>query len=309
MSSEAASHSSSLTMLQLHNPTDIQNKQIANLLHPSENQHSHRYTRLDSDMEGLRSTAPQIEPNKSTSTSIQEPTPPSDVAAASKASDSDSTLIHKLIGTTELCEHILGYLSCTELCRTKRVCQRFRDVIDHSAMLQKNLFLRPSTEAFPEGSLTSGVPWHVLYNFHTLVVSTALPSTRPDFEIQLRPVRKRDTNNDLVFYYAGPCPTLNHFIQTSDDISGVSTRSSLRKMYLSNPPVKKVLMCIKISYRNTPEQCGKGKKTSRLPASSCVTILSSDQGITFGHVFEYAEEFVEAQIMRALSDEYFHPLC
>ncbi|KAM0692001.1 hypothetical protein Q7P36_008202 [Cladosporium allicinum] len=260
-------------------------------------------------MEVSHDIAPPIELHKSMPTSIQEPAPPSDVAAASEASDSDSTLIHKPIGTTELCEQILGYLSCTELCRTKRVCQRFRDVIDHSAMLQKNLFLRPSTEAFPEGSLTSDVPWHVLYNFHTLVVSNALPNPRPDFEIQLRPVRKRDPNDHLVFYYAGPCPTLNHFIQTFDNISGVSNRSSLRKMYFSNPPVKEVLMCIKISYRNTPEQCGKGKKTSRLPASSCVTILSSDQGITFGHVFEYAEEFVEAQIMRALSDEYFHPLC
>jgi len=69
---------------------------------------------------------------------------------ASQISDSSSALIHKLIGTTELCEQMMGYLSCTELCLVKRVCERLRNVIDDSLILQKRLFLKSYTRSIRE---------------------------------------------------------------------------------------------------------------------------------------------------------------
>lgn len=122
---------------------------------------------------------PPIMPHEPTLTSTQKAAPSPNLTAASAApqasdsdSDSDSSLAYKLIDTTELCEQILSYLSCTELCRAKRVCQRFRAVIDSSLILQRHLFLEPCAGTLPEGSVKTNDPWHNLYDLHPLLTLT-----------------------------------------------------------------------------------------------------------------------------------------
>jgi hypothetical protein len=245
-------------------------------------------------MANLQDTTPPIEPHEPTSTSIQEPTPASNLTAASQgsqAAESDSKLAYKLIGTTELCEQILGYLSCTELSRAKRVCRTFRDVIDCSLMLQRHLFLALWTEALPEVVMKADEEWHILYDFHTILATEAPPNPQSDFQIQLQPVLKH--GNWL--YFTGPFSTLNQLTQTFENVSGVSDHSCLRKMFLSNPPVKQ----IRTTYCNTSPQYARRDRISKLSRILCSDTLSSDKGITFGQVFDWAEKTIGKQLKGA----------
>jgi hypothetical protein len=250
-------------------------------------------------MDDLHNTTPPTEPHKSTSTSIQEPAPSSDLTAAGQVSESGSNLVDKLIGTTELCEQILGYLSCIELCRAKCVCRTFRDVIDRSLMLQRHLFLAPCTEAPPEGSVDADDEWHALYDFHPLLAfdHAQVPNPRSDFQIQLRPSQSHAPTGDrfITCYSHGPSSTLNRLTQTFENFSGVYDHSSLREMYLSNPPSKQV----RISYWNTSRQCVKGNMIFELGGILSCSILDSDKGVTFGQVFEWVEKCVSQQLKTA----------
>jgi len=248
-------------------------------------------------MANLPNTTPPISPHEPTSTSIQEPTSASNLTTASQgsqAAESDSKLAYKLIGTTELCEQILGHLSCPELCRAKRVCRTFRDVIDCSLILQRHLFLAPCTEALPEGVIRTHDEWYMLYDFHTILATEAPPNPQSDFQIQLQSLLE---HGNCVYsdYSAGPFSTLNQLTQTFENVSGVSDHSCLRKMFLSNPPVKQ----IRITYCNTSQQYARRDRISKLSRILCSDTLSSDKGITFGQVFDWAEKTIDKQLKGA----------
>jgi hypothetical protein len=55
----------------------------------------------------------------------------------------DQSPVHKTLETPELLEQILSFVPSLDLCHARRTSQTFRNVIDHSLVLQKNLFLRP----------------------------------------------------------------------------------------------------------------------------------------------------------------------
>lgn len=291
----------------------LHNQHNPNLLHQPNNQHNHRRLQLNSNMEGLHDTAPSTKSQKSTSTSIQEPAPSSGLIETSQASNTSSSVAHKLIGTTELCEQILGYFSCAELCRAKRVCRTFREVIDHSLMLQRHLFLAPCTEAIPEGSIKTDDEWHMLYDFHPILAFDGVPNPQPgfhtvlgfdglqnpqsDFQIQLQPSQSHEPTAErwIRCYTHGPSSTLNRLTQTFGNPSGVSDQSSLRKMYLSNLPIKDVRM----SFWNFSRQCVTDDLIYELSSILYCDSLSSDKGVTFGDIFEWAEKLVGQQLKMA----------
>jgi hypothetical protein len=264
---------------------------------------SHRH---HNNMEDSHDTAPPIEPHKSTSTTIQDPLPPSDAAAGNEVSDSGSTLIGKLIGTTELCEQILGHLSCTELCRAKRVCKRFRDVIDDTLMLQQKLFLKPYNEALPEGPVKTNDPWHSMYNFHPLLTSNIAPNPQSDFRIELWPLRDHDPN-DIRIYSGGTFPSMDRLIQTFEDASGVSDDSSLHKMYLSNPPLKEISLSLMIPCWCSARKCMSWESATEPPWFYSWDTWRSDKGITFGQVFDYARTVIRARHKKTFPNEHAQP--
>lgn len=51
--------------------------------------------------------------------------------------------VQRVIDIVELCEHILGYLTCVDLSRARGVCRQFDAVIMRSPIMQQDLFFRP----------------------------------------------------------------------------------------------------------------------------------------------------------------------
>ena len=250
-------------------------------------------------MEGSHNTAPPIKAHEPTPTSTRESAPPPKPTAASpacQASYSDPFVVYKLIDTTELCEQTLGYLSCTELCRAKRVCQRFRDVIDNSLVLQRNLFLKPCDGARPKGPRKTGDTLHNLQNFHPLLTSDIAPNPESDFQIKFWPV--------CIYSGDGWNPSMDKLTQTFEDVSGVSDDSSLHKMYLSNPPLTQISLRIEVPHWYKVGECMSWKFLTESPYLSWDT-WRSDKAITFGQVFDYAKTVIRAHHRMTFPDE--HP--
>lgn len=172
-------------------------------------------------MANLHNTAPPVEPHQSTSTPVQEPATSSVQVSADQGSESSSSLVHKLIGTTELCEQILGYLSRTELCRAKRVCKRFQNIIDISLLLQKHLFLKPCSGPLLEGYIKTNDPFHSLYDFHPLITADIAQSPESDFQVAIWPMQDHDPSDNR-FYSNGPVPSMNKLVQTFENVNGLS---------------------------------------------------------------------------------------
>jgi hypothetical protein len=85
---------------------------------------------------------------------------------ALKPAHPNQSAIHKTIATTELLEQILSSLSIFELCRARRTSRTFRNTIDYSLLLQRDLFLRPHTRSLQEAGEDS-------------VAADSSPSTHP----------------------------------------------------------------------------------------------------------------------------------
>jgi len=150
----------------------------------------------------------------------------------------NQSAIHKTIATTELLEQILHNLSIFELCRARRTSRLFRNTIDYSLLLQRDLFLRPHTrslrEAVEDSAAADSSP-----STHPLVArasSGLIPKAESDFETD--------------FYFEGglsgepgQCSNLRNLhrlTQTYRDVSGLADDSLLHNMFLTNPPVKQV---------------------------------------------------------------------
>jgi hypothetical protein len=82
---------------------------------------------------------------------VQIPQSPPDTGHTGlKPAHPNQSAIHKTIATTELLEQILHNLSIFELCRARRTSRLFRNTIDYSLLLQRDLFLRPLTRSLQE---------------------------------------------------------------------------------------------------------------------------------------------------------------
>jgi hypothetical protein len=74
-------------------------------------------------------------------TSIAKTVPAQTIDSEFDTTSSDQSSVHKTIETPELLEHILSHLPSLDLYHARRVSQSFRNAIDRSPALQKNLFL------------------------------------------------------------------------------------------------------------------------------------------------------------------------
>jgi len=120
--------------------------------------------------------------------------------------------------------------------------------------------------------------------FHTVLGFDGLQNPQSDFQIQLQPSQSHEPTAErwIRCYTHGPSSTLNRLTQTFGNPSGVSDQSSLRKMYLSNLPIKDVRM----SFWNFSRQCVTDDLIYELSSILYCDSLSSDKGVTFGDIFE-----------------------
>jgi len=159
-----------------------------------------------------------------------------DNATGLKPAESTQSSTHRTISTPELFEHILSYLSPFELSHTRRVNTFFRNTIDHSLPLQKNLFLRPCAPARLEASDGSVTASSRHYAIHPLLNrTTSNPKSVFETDLYVAPF-PGELHGQLELY------TLHQLTQTFEDASGLSNSddSPLHRMYLTNPPVKRV---------------------------------------------------------------------
>jgi hypothetical protein len=255
------------------------------------------------------------------STLISMPMSASSIATGDHTTDATLSPVHRVLETPELLENILAYLPYThkasplELCR--RVNRFFCNTINHSLMLQRNLFLK-SNGRYCNSSERGSESWFEFYKgrmfccnheMHPLLLRTE-PNPDSDF-----------TAYFYIYNFTEPGYVRNHpvefdlhrFTQTFENVSGLCDDSSIHKMFLTNPPIKvvEIRACIELvspyveeyvieSYEEYEERL----KLAKYPQSRCSRgdILTSDEGITFGQLFEYTKEMVAG-----LKKEDVHP--
>jgi hypothetical protein len=91
----------------------------------------------------------KIEPHELQPVQIPQ-SPPDTGHTGLKPAHPNQSAIHKTIATTELLEQILHNLSIFELCRARRTSRLFRNTVDYSLLLQRDLFLRSLTRSLQE---------------------------------------------------------------------------------------------------------------------------------------------------------------
>jgi hypothetical protein len=269
---------------------------------------------MDIDMEGSRHIAPMIDPHES---------PPIPKSLPSSAMVTDvfeltnptQVPVHKTIETTELLERILYYVPTLDLCCARRVSKEFRNTIDNSLSLQKNLFLKASAYAL-QGSLeyedndeqiTENHEFHPLIaasirEYHPLITASIRENPMSDFWTSLYLWNPRnDTELEASPIFA--ICSLNQLTQTFENAGGVSEDSLLYNMYLTNPPVKKVEISVTVPYWNLYSHRISTHLVSPSDSNySGQNVLTDDQGVTFGQVFEYTKLAVKGEEKMVLPD-------
>jgi hypothetical protein len=254
---------------------------------------------MEFNKEDSHQTAPASEPRESI------PFPKSLLSSATSTdlsgiTNSTQTQAHKAIGTIELLERILYYVSALDLYRARRVSKTFRNTIDGSLSLQKNLFLKPCAYPPPgtiehEDNHGRNAEYHE--NVHPIIAGYTPKNRKSDFWTSLR--SWNDNGGEKLPILS--CCSLNQLTQTFENVGGVSEDSTLFKMYLKNPPVKMVEIDIRVPCWN---DYGRYTGTCRMPLEldAQVIHLSNDQGVTFGQVFRYQKLAVKGQKKLVLPD-------
>jgi hypothetical protein len=212
--------------------------------------------------------------------------------------------VHKTIETTELLGRILYYVPTLDLCCARRVSKKFRNTIDNSLSLQKNLFLKASAYALQESLEYEDNDEQITANheYHPLIAASIQKNPMSDFWTSLYLWNPR---NDTGFE---PSPifatrSLNQLTQTFENASGVSEDSLLYDMYLTNPPVKKVEISVMVPYWNFYSHRISTPLVSPFESNySGQNVLTDDQGVTFGQVFEYTKLAVKGEEKMVLPD-------
>jgi hypothetical protein len=83
---------------------------------------------------------------------------------------SDITPSARVFGITELGEIILAHFPCMDMLRARRVCRRWRDIIDKHAPCQENMFLKP-------------LPCPPYDNWITMYDSPPVPGSHPECKV------------------------------------------------------------------------------------------------------------------------------
>lgn len=132
-----------------------------------------------------------------------------------------------------------------------------------------------------------------------------------DFEIHLKILYLgtdsfgTDPFDDEFPAFARASFNLNKLTLTFDNVSGISKDSPLHKMFLTNPPIKKIEFSIRIPFWDDWddwvdwERVEKGSDPNNARG---IHSLTSDTGITFAQIFEHTEEAVRGQQKRVLPD-------
>jgi hypothetical protein len=238
------------------------------------------------------------------------PVPSSSITTGDHATHSTLSPVHRVFETTELLENILTHLPYAHntfplvLCR--RVSRLFRNTVDHSLRLQRDLFLKsngrrcPSMDGGHEISLEiHRGRMHCRNDIHPLSFPAEC-NPKSDFAAYFFLY-----NIVQVGYFANSRATfnLNRFTQTFENVSGLCDDSLIHKMYLTNPPIKVVEIWMSVDLVNPPvedyprgtfEESEERKKHAKYPQRFLGgdDILTSDEGITFGQLFEYTTEKV-----------------
>jgi hypothetical protein len=256
----------------------------------------------------------------------------------------DQSPVHKTLETPELLEQILSFVPSLDLCHARRTSQTFRNVIDHSLVLQKNLFLRPHARipsTIPCSHLIpqwNGAPdfancilldqhdLEVAHNpelhpmtimgddpvlrpsphFHPILILDKMPQNlKSDFEIILNILYLATDPFDGLPAFARAFCSLKKLTQTFDNVSGVSKDSPLHKMFITNPPIKKVDFTIRIPFWDDWEDWVDWEYVEKVCDPNGIMgnhSLTCETGITFAQIFEYTEEAVRGQHRRILPD-------
>jgi hypothetical protein len=253
----------------------------------------------------------------------QMPVSSSSIAAGDHTTNTIQSPVHRVLETPELLENILAYLPYThkasplELCR--RVNRFFRNTIDQSLMLQRNLFLKsngrssPMDTGYDSGFIIYKGKMHCCYyELHPLLLRTD-PNPDSDFATYFY------IYNIVESGYVHDQPVqfdLHRFTQTFENVSGLCGDSSIHKMFITNLPTKVVEIgtcvdlvnpCVEEIFTDSFEDFEKEQerlKHAKYQQGRCArgNIPTSDDGITFGQLFEYTKEMVAG-----LKKEDVHP--
>jgi hypothetical protein len=260
---------------------------------------------------------------------------------------SDQSSVHKTIETPELLEHILSHLPSLDLCHARRVSQSFRNAIDRSPALQKNLFLvdrssvlqkncsliplaysdlstfgpdfancllidqhdfevAQTPELHPSFILVDEPETRPASHFHPILALDEVPrNLRSDFQTTLNILYLSTDHFDGSPAFTRAFCKLHKLTQTFDNVSGLPEDSPLHRMFITNPPIKKVEFTIRIPFWDAWQEWVDWESVTK----GCdpvgiegLHVLKSDTGITFGQLFEYTEEAVRGQQKRILPD-------
>jgi len=114
---------------------------------------THKHSRSDTEDASKLCSANDDSPT----TSVKK----SDLPVANKRARK-SAPIDKILNVTELCGQVLSHLQMYDLLHAMQVCRAFKQNIETSSRMQKNLFLapdlpRPKLAISPSGTLLSGI--------------------------------------------------------------------------------------------------------------------------------------------------------
>ncbi|KAK6387975.1 hypothetical protein LTR65_008293 [Meristemomyces frigidus] len=180
--------------------------------------------------------------------------------------------------TAELLEHILLQLpeSPKDLLRAQRVSKTWKATIDHSPKLQRRLFLAPDLQDAHRAWHVDGVTWKV----------TEAPRARgatyanADFKFESK-LRFLARYNPLIFEPPvnrrrnrglGSHTCLHFLLQGNKGLSIVPRDAIHRKMFLTAPPTKRLLL---------------NYTFKRVAKTECFTTrISNEGGVTFGDLVD-----------------------
>ncbi|PPJ59918.1 hypothetical protein CBER1_08310 [Cercospora berteroae] len=160
----------------------------------------------------------------------------------------------RVTGTVELLELILANLTTTDLARFLGVCKTWHNVIISSSILHEIRFLAASA---PKEWLAMSQTRHddAKWNIVSSDFATAFQLSRPP----VFPYPWRDPNGDIPRLYAlgnihlSIHPSLDHFLTpkfpgtpiwnaTAAQLQTLASVSSLQKVFVTNPPSKRLVM-------------------------------------------------------------------
>ncbi|KAK3723990.1 auxilin-like clathrin-binding protein required for normal clathrin function [Vermiconidia calcicola] len=161
--------------------------------------------------------------------------------SSSPTDDSNTTAAQKVFQVAELLEHILRNVPVRQLLLLKRTSWRFKAVIDDTPGLQLELFLRPS------------VPDGITYRWNYLMFPESIQQEQQPY---VNVIFRLDINTN--------------FFHT------VCKKYSYMRMFVTQPPPRKVVSHCKVFARNRPSQKSYDTRVE----------VVNESGVTFGEVFD-----------------------